>query len=642
MKKGVPILGVAVLAVGLFLTGGVVIDHSVQELPPSTSQQSGKDGSGSTTTPDVTQAAGASNPRPHTHQSASLASEVIHTVAQLFGLASSSPSPVQTLSPGQGSGTAASPTPTSVPVPILNAGPPNPYRATKVVGTNISGLEFAGLFQPSTPQTYAYFKGKGLNTVRIPFDWNKLQPDLYGSFDSTAKKYLDDNIKWAESQGMSVILDAHNYGRRYIFRDGGFHDDFTSSQQHTFQLPYGDQDSTNGTLTFRDFGRGVTGTVNDPVAPASGYDVSFSAKINSFNGDLWNEFFMDTFYTDDNNRYSLVANPVQNTWALRQTVNGITTTLASGNKTWTLGQYYAVDINVNQATPGKINVSIDGTPLFAVNSVNSSASLTHGKVSMNPSGVNATIKNFTLNLGGDTTNGGPVERRVTDSGLPMDAWNDFWTKMSNAYKNDPSILGYDQNEPHDMPVPTAPNNYSAAVAAKNGVSEATATLMGQAMVNEIRATGDTKFVVVDMDHWANTSYFTTQYGANPDPWISDSLSTSKIVYSGHYYFDADHSGLYAQGSVPPTDSSVSADVEPFFQWCQAKNAVCYEGEFGVPNTSEWQAALSHFLGLTKQYSIWWTQWAGGDIYSSATTLQPSNSFTTDQLQMTTIQNFLQQ
>jgi len=120
------------------------------------------------------------------------------------------------------------------------------------------------------------------------------------------------------------------------------------------------------------------------------------------------------------------------------------------------------------------------------------------------------------------------------------------------------------------------------------------------------------------------------------------LPHSKVVYSGHYYFDSDHSGLYASGSGPPTDAQVTADVTPFFNWCQGHSVICYEGEFGVPNTAEWQPSLAHFLNLTRQYNIWWTQWAGGDIYSSATTLQPTSSYTIDQLQMKTIRDFLDQ
>jgi hypothetical protein len=612
MKKGIPLLGVVSVLALAVLAGGVAVDRSVRELPQTTS------GGSQDSSPQVSDSTGQSDSAPK-------GGNVLTDIAHFFGVGGNADGDQASVTPGRGAA----------------SGDADPhYRAMHIFGTNISGLEFSGLFQPNTEQTYAYFKSQGMNTIRLPFDWNELQPDVYGNFDATSKAYLDQNIAWAKAHGLSVILDAHNYGRRYIYRDGGFGDDFASGTQHTFQLPYGDQDSTAGTLTFRDFGRGVAGTMGDPVAPHTGYSASFEAKIDSFTGEAWNEFYMDVFYQNDGNRYSLVINPVTNRWELRQTINGSTTVLASGSKVWTVGQYYHFTIDVNQVGAGKINVAVDGASLFAENTVSSDPALTHGKVSMFPSGVKATIKQFSLNVDGDTTSGGPVERRVMEQGLPLDAWKDFWTKLSAAYKDNPTVIGYDQNEPHDMPIATTPDNYSAEVAARNNVPVATASVMGQAMVDAIRSNGDDKFVVVEMDHWANTHYFPVQYGADPQPWIKDSLPFPKVVYSGHYYFDSDHSGLYASGGTPPTDAQVTADVTPFFSWCQRHEQICYEGEFGVPNTAEWQAPLLHYLDLMHQYNMWWTQWAGGDIYSSSTTLQPTSSYTLDRLQLTTIRAFL--
>jgi hypothetical protein len=518
---------------------------------------------------------------------------------------------------------------------------PPGYLSLKIMGTSTSGLEFAGMFQANSAPTYTYFKNKGFNVIRLPFDWNELQPDLFGAFDNSAKTQIDQNIAWAKANNLAIVLDAHNYGRRYINREGGFSDDFgTSSSQHTFIVPWGDQNQANATFTFRDFGRGRAGALNNPVAPADSYKVTLDARINSTNGDSWNEFQIDPYYVNDNNRYSFRMIPQSGTWQLRKVIAGTSTIIASGSKTWTAGQYYHIDIDVNQATAGKINVAVDGTPLFTANTVNSDPALTRGYVSVFPNGVNATIKAFTLNVDGDTTSGGPALRRVTDAGLPITAWDDFWTKLSQAYKTEDTIFAYDHNEPHDMPIPTVPTNYSAAVAAANSVPTATATVIAQHMTDAIRATGDTKFIVVDMDHWANTHYFQTQYGINPTPWVIDTLSPQKIVYSGHYYFDSDHSGTNYGSSTPQSAAAVSAEVTPFFQWCNDKLVACYMGEFGVPNTSQWQPIMTDFLGMMKQHNIWWAQWAGGDLYSASTTLQPTSSYTVDRLQMTTISDFL--
>lgn len=635
-------LGGALVVVGVLATGGVVVDRSVKKLPETSGIQE-VDGGGA-----VAASGGQGGSQTTNSDSPSkdegVIEAVLSSISRVLGLSDGSDQVAsQQVAGGSGAGSIAQQQAT-IDTPQTNDGQTNTidYRTWKIFGTSISGLEFSGLFQANSQRSYAYYKGKNFNTVRIPFDWYELQPDLYGEFDSMSKDYLDENIKWAKENKLSVILDAHNYGRRYAYRDGGFSDDFTSDQQHTLQVPYGDQDRTNGTFTFRDYGRGLAGTFTNPVSPAGGYRMSVDAKIDSYEGSVWNEFYIDAFYANDNNRYSLVINPVANNWSLRQSINGVTTILASGNKAWTVGQYYSILFDVNQAAAGKINISVDGTPLFTVGSVSSNPELTRGKVGFYPSGVRATIKDLVLNVAGDTTSGGPIECRLTETSLPIAAWKDFWNRMAKAYKDDAAILGYDHNEPHDMPVPTTNSNYSAAVALKNKVPVATATEIGQAMVDALRAAGDTKFVMVELDHWANTHYFTNQYGANPDPWIIDAVSPSKVVYSAHYYFDSDHSGFYPESSHAPTDSWIDNDVKPFFEWCQNRKVVCYEGEFGVPNTSEWQPALRHFLDLMKQYNIWWTQWAGGDMYASQTTLQPTNSFTTDRLQMDTIDKFLSQ
>lgn len=618
MKKILPLSGM-ILAIGAAsVIGGVVVDQSVQRLPDTTV---GVHGGGSDD---------ASGNDPTTGgqvQGGEFSAKDRNIIAGILGWLGVRSQPEQSnSSSGQSTGNSVEHDPG--------------YRLMKIFGTNISGLEFSGLFQPNTEQTYAYFARQGLNTVRIPFDWNELQPDLYGDLDVTSKQHLDDNIAWAKKHGQKIILDAHNYGRRYIYRDGGFHDDFTGGTQHTFQLPYGDQDAAAGTLTFRDFGRGVAGTAANPVAPAVGYRAGFDVKIDAMEGSAWNEFYMDVFYQNEDNRYSFVANPVTHSWQLRKTVDGAEAILANGSKNWAIGQYYRIELDVNQAAAGKINVTVDGAPLFTANSVASTAELQRGKVSMYPSGVTATIRDFELNVGGDAASGGPIERRLTESGLPLAAWEDFWVKLARAYKDHPSIIAYDHNEPHDMPVPTIPANHSSVAATRNGLPLATTTAIGQSMVDAIRSVGDDKFVVVEMDSWANTHRFEQQYGVDPEPWIQDSLRYSKVVYSGHFYFDSDHSGLYPSGSSPGALAGVVAELEPFFAWCQSRKQICYIGEFGVPNTPQWQPALTQFLTLAHRYDIWWTQWAGGDIYSSPTTMQPTNSHTTDMLQMITIRSFL--
>lgn len=87
-------------------------------------------------------------------------------------------------------------------------------------GINLAGAEFGklgdkyekGYFYPS-PATIGYFSQKGFNIVRLPFLWERLQPQLYKGLDSAELKRLRDTVKAIRAKGMAVILDPHNYAR---------------------------------------------------------------------------------------------------------------------------------------------------------------------------------------------------------------------------------------------------------------------------------------------------------------------------------------------------------------------------------------------------------------------------------------------
>src|SRR6185369_1887903 len=58
-----------------------------------------------------------------------------------------------------------------------------------------------------------YFKSVGVNTLRVPFRWERLQRSLNAAFDATEKSRLDTFVAYATGAGMTVILDPHNYAR---------------------------------------------------------------------------------------------------------------------------------------------------------------------------------------------------------------------------------------------------------------------------------------------------------------------------------------------------------------------------------------------------------------------------------------------
>jgi endoglucanase len=84
------------------------------------------------------------------------------------------------------------------------------YSPNIVPGTN--GVNYAF---PTEAQT-SYYVGKGMNIVRLPFLWERLQPTLNGSFDSGYQTLLVNSVNALRATGATVLIDVHNYNRRKI------------------------------------------------------------------------------------------------------------------------------------------------------------------------------------------------------------------------------------------------------------------------------------------------------------------------------------------------------------------------------------------------------------------------------------------
>jgi endoglucanase len=107
------------------------------------------------------------------------------------------------------------------------------HAALPLMGVNLAGAEFGhagtssyGLPLSILPGTYGttyiypnqtevdYYLSKGMNTFRLPFQWERLQPNLStGTFDANQLGYITSFIAQTTSKGGYVILDPHNYGQ---------------------------------------------------------------------------------------------------------------------------------------------------------------------------------------------------------------------------------------------------------------------------------------------------------------------------------------------------------------------------------------------------------------------------------------------
>ena len=94
--------------------------------------------------------------------------------------------------------------------------------AIKYRGVNLAGADFGESNLPGTfgvDYTYptnaeaTYFKSKGMNVIRLPFRWERLQPTLNAALDPTELNRLQTFVNQAIAAGHTVVLDPHNYAR---------------------------------------------------------------------------------------------------------------------------------------------------------------------------------------------------------------------------------------------------------------------------------------------------------------------------------------------------------------------------------------------------------------------------------------------
>jgi endoglucanase len=88
------------------------------------------------------------------------------------------------------------------------------------VGINLAGAEFAGHEIPGIEgrhygwpkeDSLDYWQSKGIRLVRLPFKWERLQPELMKDFDPGYSAGLARSVKLMGERGMVVVLDVHNY-----------------------------------------------------------------------------------------------------------------------------------------------------------------------------------------------------------------------------------------------------------------------------------------------------------------------------------------------------------------------------------------------------------------------------------------------
>ena len=98
------------------------------------------------------------------------------------------------------------------------------HAEIKYAGVNLSGAEFGQNVLPGTfgsqytyptQQEVDYFRGRGMNIIRLPFRWERLQHTNNLTLDATELGRMNTFVSATTAKGVYVILDPHNFERYY-------------------------------------------------------------------------------------------------------------------------------------------------------------------------------------------------------------------------------------------------------------------------------------------------------------------------------------------------------------------------------------------------------------------------------------------
>lgn len=104
----------------------------------------------------------------------------------------------------------------------LALSPALPAAANNTLGgVNLAGAEFGSAVPGTVDSDYTwpttaeldYFHDQGMNVARVPFLWERMQPQLNGALNASYLAALDTLVAHATTIGIKLILDPHNYAR---------------------------------------------------------------------------------------------------------------------------------------------------------------------------------------------------------------------------------------------------------------------------------------------------------------------------------------------------------------------------------------------------------------------------------------------
>lgn len=178
--------------------------------------------------------------------------------------------------------------------------------------------------------------------------------------------------------------------------------------------------------------------------------------------------------------------------------------------------------------------------------------------------------------------------------LPVAAFEDFWTKLANEFKDNSNVIFGLMNEPNEMPTELWRDDANTAISA-------------------IRATGATNLILVPGNAWTGAHSWNDDWYGTPNATVMQTIVDpgNNYVIEVHQYLDSDSSGT--------SDVCVSATIgserlQIFTNWLRQHNQRGFLGEFAGGRNNTCLDGLDDMLTyLDDNSDVWlgWAYWAAG-------------------------------
>lgn len=468
-------------------------------------------------------------------------------------------------------------------------------RGVNIMDLGMSGGVYPGIYNTNyTSPTLAgmhALKARGLNVVRLPFLWERVQATLGGPLEAAYLGYLLQAMRDANTAGLKVIIDMHNYGA------------YTSS--------------------------GYTTRLGHDLGPTM-------AQFK----DVWTKL-STAIQADADAKASLYAYDIMNEpYGMPDTRGAVTnagaTKIADFTATddgWSAeGGTAAYSASYGGSVKASLVTGANAFVLFGIvkNFFNptSAAGTTIRIRGFMPANVQGefprirltTLVNFTgtQHAAIEIPRGEPFEVNYTLTG-PQ------WAGMTGIII-EAVLNNVDGSGPYEIYF----TDISQGTAAVGKSGEVLWEEFSQGAVDAIRANGDSSNIMVEGYDFASAKDWATNH---PVKWITD--PANKIIYQAHSYMDANNSGAYANsyaadnataignGYLSTADRAVQ-QIKVFTDWVTAQGVKGFIGEMGWPNSTsnpadyqDWDAAGEAVLTHLDSVNMGATMWATGTWLNAA-------------------------